>query len=308
MTKLTKDQLQLQVTIGSLTLKHPVMPASGTFGEEMAEVMDLNQLAAIVPKSITKHPRSGNAAPRVCEVAGGMLNAIGIQSKGIEHYLTHTLPFYRKYDVPVISSISAESIEEYAEMAEILSAEDLVKALELNISCPNLQNNGLAFGMDAETTYELVKAVRQVTELPLIVKLTPNVTSIQKIALAAERGGADGLNIGNTLLAMAIDVHTRRPKLGNVMGGMSGPAVKPVIVRMIYQAAQVTKLPIIGCGGIMTGEDAIEMMLAGASAVQVGTASFIRPTAMIEILDGICDYMLRYGIREIRELVGKVEV
>lgn len=301
---LSEADLRLDVNIGSLRLQNPVMPASGAFGEDMDEVIDFNELAAIVPKSITKEPRKGNKTPRVCETPAGMINSIGIQSKGLAYYLEHTLPYYRQYKIPLISSISADSFDEFAEMSETIGGTEGVAALELNISCPNLKGNGLAFGMDPEATFQLIRRVKEVTDKPIIAKLTPNVTSIQEIALAAERGGADGLNVANTILAMAIDIHTRRPKIGNVMGGLSGPAVKPIIVRMIYQVRQVSKLPIIGCGGVMNGEDAIEMLLAGASAVQVGTANFVQPTAMIDILREIKDYMLQYNIEDIRELIG----
>jgi dihydroorotate dehydrogenase (NAD+) catalytic subunit len=303
-----EEELNLEVEIGSLRLQNPIMPASGAFGEEMDQVMDFNRIGAIVPKSITKYPRKGNLTPRVCEVPAGMINSIGIQSKGIAYYLEKTIPYYEQYDVPLISSISAESIDEFVEMAEIIGKLEGVGALELNISCPNLKGNGLAFGMDPESTRALVLRVKEVTDKPIIAKLTPNVTSIQEIALAAEQGGADGLNVANTILAMAIDIHTRKPKIGNNMGGLSGPAVKPIIVRMIYQVRQVTALPIIGCGGVMNGEDAIEMILAGASAIQVGTASFIQPTAMIDILQEIKDYMMHYQIKKIKDLIGKVMV
>ncbi|TBL69367.1 dihydroorotate dehydrogenase [Paenibacillus thalictri] len=308
MSEFKEPKLNLEVRIGSLRLQNPIMPASGAFGEEMEDIVDFRQLAAFVPKSITKEPRKGNATPRVCEVPAGMINSIGIQSKGIEYYLANTLPYYRKYDIPLISSISADSVDEFAEMAEIISREQGVEALELNISCPNLKGNGLAFGMDPEATRSLVRKVKEVTDKPVIAKLSPNVTSIQEIAIAAQDGGADGLNVANTILAMAIDIHSRRPKIGNVMGGLSGPAVKPVIVRMIYQVSQVSHLPIIGCGGVMNGEDAIEMMLAGATAVQVGTASFINPTAMNDILRDMKNYMISHKITDIHDLIGKVEV
>lgn len=301
-----RNALNLQVCIGGLQLQNPVMPASGAFGEDMDEVMDFNQIAAIVPKSITKHPRKGNLTPRVCEVHGGMINSIGIQSKGIDYYLKNTLPYYKRYDIPLISSISADSIDEFAEMAAVIGKQEQVSAIELNISCPNLKGNGLAFGMDPEATRALVRQVKEATDKPVIAKLSPNVTSIQEIAIAAEQGGADGLNVANTILAMAIDIHTRKPKIGNVMGGLSGPAIKSIIVRMIYQVRQVTSLPIIGCGGVMNGEDAIEMLLAGATAVQVGTASFVHPTAMLDILEEIKDYMIKHRLQDINELIGKV--
>lgn len=305
---MSQDEFNLEVSIGRLKLPNPIMPASGAFGEDMDQVIDFDQLAAVVPKSITKYPRKGNRTPRVCEVTAGMINSIGIQSKGIDYYLTKTIPYYRQYHVPLISSISADSIDEFAEMAEIIGSLDEVAALELNISCPNLKGNGLAFGLDPETTRNLVRKVKEVTDKPLIAKLSPNVTSIQEIAVAAEQGGADGLNVANTILAMAIDIHTRRPKIGNVMGGLSGPAVKPIIIRMIYQVRQASSLPIIGCGGVMNGEDAIEMILAGATAVQIGTASFVHPTALTDTLEDIKAYMRKYQIKDIRELIGKVMV
>lgn len=298
--------LSLEVQIGSLHLKNPIMPASGTFGEELEHVIDFSKLGAIVPKSITMNPRKGNDTPRVCEVPAGIINSIGIESKGIHYYLENTIPFYKMYDVPLISSLSADSIDEFVELAEILGRSPEISGLELNISCPNLKGNGHAFGMDPEVTYKLVSRVREVTDKPIIAKLTPNVTSIQDIAVAAEQGGADALNVANTLLAMAIDIHTRKPKIGNVMGGLSGPAVKPIIVRMIYQVHQVSHLPIIGCGGVMNGEDAIELILAGATAVQVGTATFINPTTMLDVLQEIELYMVQHQIYDIKELIGQV--
>jgi dihydroorotate dehydrogenase (NAD+) catalytic subunit len=298
--------VNMSVDIGGLVLKNPIMPASGAFGPEMDKAIDFNLLGAIVPKSITMQPRAGNATPRVCETPGGMINSIGIQSKGIKYYMENYVPYYAQYDSPLIPSLSADSIDEFAEIAEIVTKSEHVDAIELNISCPNLKGNGLAFGMSADLTFDLVKKVRSVTDKPVISKLSPNVTSIQEIAIAADEGGSSSLNVANTLLAMAIDVHTRKPKIGNIMGGFSGPATKPVIIRMIYQVAQVTKLPIIGCGGVMTGEDAVEMLLAGATAVQVGTASFIQPDAMLRILAEMEEYMMQYQISDIRELVGQV--
>jgi dihydroorotate dehydrogenase (NAD+) catalytic subunit len=303
-----KTAVNMSVDIGGLILKNPVMPASGAFGPEMDKVIDFNRLGALVPKSITMLPRPGNATPRVCETPAGMINSIGIQSKGINYYMENIVPYYSKYDSPLISSLSADSIDEFAEIAEIVTSSKSVHAIELNISCPNLKGNGVAFGMDPDLTFELVKKVRSVTDKPIITKLTPNVTSIQEIALAAEKAGSDSLNVANTLLAMSIDVHTRKPKIGNIMGGLSGPGAKPVIIRMIYQVAQVVKIPIIGCGGVMTGEDAIEMILAGATAVQVGTASFIQPDAMLRILREMEAYLEQYQIDDIRELIGQVNI
>lgn len=296
-----------EVRIGTLTLKNPIMPASGTFGEEMARYINLNNLGAILPKSITKQERKGNATPRICETTAGMINSIGIQSKGLDYYQKVTVPFYSQYSTPLISSISADSIDEFAEMSSILAGMGEISALELNISCPNLKNNGLAFGMDEEITHQLVKSVRQVTDKPIITKLSPNVTSIERTALAAEAGGTDALTVANTFIAMAIDVHTRKPKIGNILGGISGPAIKPIVIRLIHQVFRAIKLPIIGCGGVMTGEDAIEMMLAGASAVQVGTANFIQPNAMQTIIKEIENYMDQYKIESLSEIIGNVQ-
>lgn len=302
------ENLKLDVNIGKLHLKNPIMPASGAFGFEMESLFDFNKLGAIVPKSITKYPRGGNATPRVCEVTSGMINSIGIQSKGLPYYLENILPKYEKYDTPVIASISADTVDEFAEMSEAIGNHPGVSGLELNISCPNLEGDGKSFGMDAELSYQLIKKVKEATDQPIIAKLTPNVTSIQEIALACEKAGADGLNVANTMIAMAIDIHTRKPKIGNVLGGFSGPAIKPIIVRMIYQVRNVTDLPIIGCGGVMNWEDAIEMILAGANAIQVGTASFIHPMAMMDILEGMKEYMIANQIQDINDLVGQVDV
>ena len=295
----------LAVRIGNLELKNPVMPASGAFGSEMESIINFNKLGAVVPKSITKYPRGGNPTPRVCEVNAGMINSIGIQSKGLDYYLKHIIPAYKIYDTPLIASISADSIDEFAEMAEIIGNTPGVSAIELNISCPNLKDDGKAYGMDADISHDLVKKVKEATDQTIITKLTPNVTSIQEIAIACEEAGSDGLNVANTILAMAIDIHTRKPKIGNVLGGISGPAIKPIIVRMIYQVRQVCSIPIVGCGGIMNADDAIEMMLAGATAVQVGTANFINPKVMIEIIEGIESYLKMYDIKDVKEIIGK---
>lgn len=305
---MTNNNVNLSVDIGGLKLQNPIMPASGAFGHEMEQSLDFNRLGALVPKSITKYPRGGNPTPRVCEVFGGMINSIGIQSKGLEYYLNELIPAYSKFEAPLIASISGDTIDEFAEMSEIIGGHPDVAGIELNISCPNLESDGKAFGMDADMSYELIQKAKSVTDVPIIAKLTPNVTSIQEIAIACEKAGADGLTVANTLLAMAIDIHTMKPKIGNVMGGISGPAIKPIIVRMIYQVHQVTNIPIIGCGGVMNADDAIEMIIAGATAVQVGTASFINPNSMIEIIDGIEAYMQNRGIQNIQELIGAVNV
>ncbi|GGE27519.1 dihydroorotate dehydrogenase [Pullulanibacillus camelliae] len=298
-------RINLKVQIGELLLQNPVMPASGAFGEGMDELVDFNQLGAVVPKSITRYPRGGNPTPRICETPSGMINSIGIQSKGLDDYLAHTIPYYSRYHVPLIPSISGDSIEEFVEMSRIIALEEAVAGLELNISCPNLKGNGLSFGMDEEVTYQLISEVRQVTTKPLLAKLTPNVTSIVDIAKSAVRAGADSLVVANTLLAMAIDTESWKPKIGNLMGGLSGPAVRPVIVRMVYQVAQAVDVPIIGCGGIMCGRDAIEMMLAGATAVQIGTASFLNPTAMLEIIEEIKAYLKEHQLEDIQQLIGQ---
>ncbi|WP_312093608.1 dihydroorotate dehydrogenase [Niallia sp.] len=299
----------LEVTLGKLHLKNPIMPASGTFAEQMTNYIDVNQLGAIIPKSITKHRRTGNPTPRICETkAGGMINSIGIQSEGLTYFKEKTIPFYASFSTPFIPSVSADSIEEFTEVCEELGEMDEVDAIELNISCPNLKNNGVAFGMDPSVSYELVNRVRKVIKKPIIPKLSPNVTSIAEIARACEAAGADILTVSNTFIAMSIDVHTRKPKISNVMGGYSGPAILPLVVRLVYQVHQATSLPIIGCGGVMTGEDAVELMLAGASAVQIGTASFVDPEAMITIREEIEDYMKLHGIKDIQEIIGGVMV
>jgi dihydroorotate dehydrogenase (NAD+) catalytic subunit len=302
------SDINLEVNIGKLKLKNPIMPASGTFGHEMKSILDFEKIGAIVPKSITKYPRPGNSRPRVCEVRGGMINSIGIQSKGLEYYKNTLLPEYEEFNTPIIASISADSIDEFVEMSVEIGNIESVKALELNISCPNLENDGKAFGMEADTSFELIQKIKDNIEIPVIPKLTPNVTSIQEIAIACEEAGADGLNVANTLLAMSIDINSRKPKIGNIMGGLSGPLIKPVIIRMIYQTSQVTNIPIIGCGGVMNGEDAIEMLLAGANAVQVGTANFINPKAMLDTISELEEYMVKNNIFDVRDLIGKVEI
>lgn len=300
--------IDLSVKIGSLTLQNPVMPASGTFGPELAPLLDINRLGALVPKSVTLSARDGNQTPRICETDGGMINSIGIQSKGIEHYMANILPSYHDFDPPLIASISGETIEEFEQLAARLDKQPDVAALELNISCPNLRDNGQAFGMSAETTFNLLRQVRAATGKPLIAKLTPNVTRIQDIARAAEQGGADALTVANTFLAMAIDSETRKPCIGNVMGGLSGAAVKPLVVRLIFQVHQATSLPIIGSGGVMNGRDAIEMMLAGASAIQIGTATFVQPNAMNTIINEITDYLECHHIDAVTDLIGQVDL
>lgn len=302
------SKVDLSVQIGKLKLANPVMPASGTFGEETSNFIDLNRLGAIVPKSITLNPRQGNKPPRVVETASGLINAVGIQNKGVHDFIENVLPFYEKYTSPIIVSVSAYSSEEFIKMVELLNPHDSVSALELNISCPNLAAGGKSFGMSCEDTYGIVKSVREHTDKVIIPKLTPNVNDIASIALSAEEAGADGISLTNTYTAMAIDIHTRRPKLGNVIGGLSGPAIKPISLRMVWQVAQKVRIPVIGLGGISTWEDAVEFLLAGASAIQVGTYNFPNPHAMIEVIDGIEKYMLKNKMSSLEDLVGKVVI
>lgn len=296
---------RLAVRVGTLALRNPVMPASGCFAIEYAEALDLERLGALVIKSVSPKARAGNPTPRVAEVPGGMLNSIGIPSKGLAYYRRHVLPAYAGHDTPVVVSISADTVDEFAEAAAELSLPQ-VSAIEANISCPNLEADGMAFAMAAETTYRAVDAMRRRTRLPLWAKLTPNASPIAAVARAAEDAGADAIVMGNTLLGMSIDVHTRRPVLGTVMGGLSGPAIKPVAVRMVHQCHRSVRIPIIGCGGIGSAEDVVEFMLAGATAVQVGTASFIDPGAMQKIVEGLESYCEAHGVAAIGDLIGQV--
>jgi dihydroorotate dehydrogenase (NAD+) catalytic subunit len=302
-----KGMVDLSVKIGSLTLANPVMPGSGTIAEAIASVIDIDRLGAIVTKTITPDIRVGNPQPRVTEVTGAMLASIGIPSKGPDHYLTETLPFYARFHPPVIASISADSAKKFAALAERLSVPG-VAAIEANISCPNLEANGRAFGMNAMDTEMVVRQMKSATSLPVWAKLTPNVGDITEIARAAEAGGADALVVANALLGMAIDAETFRPRLGNLMGGLTGAAVKPVILRMVYQCARAVTLPVIGCGGIFSVEDAVEYMLAGATAVQVGTANFIHPTTMIDIIEALPKFLARHGLVAADRLTGAMRV
>ncbi len=296
----------LAVRIGALRLRNPIMPASGTFAEGLASVMDVTCLGAVVTKTITKELRAGNRLPRVAEVRDGMLNSIGIPSKGIDYFLSKTLPFYRALDVPLIVSVSAPTVTGFVEIAGALSVPG-VTAIEANISCPNLEEDGRAFAMEQRSTDTVVAALRRATSLPLWAKLTPNTGDIAAVARAAEDAGADALVVANTILAMAIDVETRRPRLGNIMGGLSGPAVKPIVVRMTYQCARAVGIPVIGCGGIATVEDAVEYLLAGATAVQVGTATFLEPSVMRKIIGDLDSWCEKRGIERVGDLVGAVK-
>ena len=293
----------LSVTIGSLTLRNPVMPASGTFAEGLAQAVDLNRLGALVTKTITRETRAGNPLPRVAEVPGGMLNAIGIPSKGVPYFLEHTLPLYRQWSPPLIVSISAPTAEGFARLAAEISVPG-VAAIEANISCPNIEEDGKAFAMRAKSTETVMRALRAATNLPVWVKLTPNTGEIAEVARAAAGEGADALVVANTILAMAIDLQTMQPRLGNVMGGLSGPAVKPIVLRQVYQCARAVATPIIGCGGISTAADAAEYMLAGAAAVQVGTATFLRPGAMTAIVEGLAQFCRARSFARVSDLTG----
>lgn len=301
--------LSLEINVAGIRMKNPVMTASGTFGygNEYSDFIDLSQLGATVVKGITSVPWPGNPMERIAETPSGMLNAIGLQNVGVDGFIEKKLPYLRKFDVPVIVNICGERREEYEEVTEKLNLTDGVAAVELNISCPNLHCGGMSFGVDPELTYQLVKAVREKTALPLLVKLSPNVTDITAIAAAAEDAGADGLSVINTVLGMAIDVNTRQPMLQNVTGGLSGPAIKPIALRMVWQVYNAVKIPIVGMGGIMTSEDALEFFIAGASAVAVGTANFVNPRSPLDIIHGICTYLEQNGIGSIEDLVGSLQ-
>ena len=297
--------LDLTTKIGSLTLKNPIMPASGTFSEDLAQIFDLDVLGAHVTKTITREKRNGNPTPRVCEVRGSMLNSIGIPSKGVDAFIENVIPFYAKYDAPLVVSISAGSADEFVTLCEEVSIAG-VDAIEVNISCPNIEEDGKAFAMRPSTTEMVMKRLRNATDLPLWAKLTPNTGETTEVAKAAEAAGADALVVSNTLLAMAIDIKTRKPKLGNLMGGLSGPAFKPIALRMAFQCAKSVDIPVIGCGGIATIEDVIEYLIAGASAVQIGTATFIEPKIMVRLIDELPNYLKSQDLNSVSELIGSV--
>ena len=301
-----KSDAAMMVEIAGLKMKNPVMTASGTFGygEEYADYVDLNQLGGIVVKGLSLKPRLGNPPPRIMETSGGMLNAVGLQNVGVDVFIREKLPFLRKYDVAVIANIYGESYLEYAQVAKKLSQVQGVHALEVNVSCPNVKKGGLSFGSDPKEAAEVTRRVKDETCLPVIVKLTPNVTDIASIAQAVENAGADAVSMINTLTGMSIDLQTRTPHLKNITGGLSGPAIKPVALRMVWQVAQCVSIPVIGIGGIMTAEDALEFMIAGAQAVQIGTANFINPCATIEIIDGMRSYLNDNKIKNIKDIVG----
>lgn len=298
---------RLNVSLPGLDLKNPVMPASGCFGfgKEYAEFFDLSKLGAIMIKATTAKPRFGNPTPRVAETPAGMLNAIGLQNPGIEKVMEEELPWLEKYDVPIIANVAGSTIEEYVQVAQTISKAPNVQALELNISCPNVKHGGIAFGTDPTVALEVTKQVKSVSRVPVYVKLSPNVTDIKSIAIAVESGGADGITMINTLTGMRIDLQTKRPLLANVTGGLSGPAIKPIALRMIYEVSQTIDLPIIGMGGIQSAEDALEFFYAGASAVAIGTANFIDPYVCPTIINDLEKWLERMGIEHISELVGR---
>jgi dihydroorotate dehydrogenase (NAD+) catalytic subunit len=296
-----------RVRIGALILKNPVMPASGCFAHEYAQAMDLGRLGALVTKSVTPKRRIGNPVPRVAETDGGMLNSIGIPSSGLLYYVDEIVPRYAGVAAPLVASVSADTVEEFAAACEALSLPG-VAAIEANISCPNIEADGRAFAMSPKDTHRAIVEIKRCARVPIWAKLTPNVADIAEIARAAEEAGADALVVANTILGMAIDTATRKPKLGNVMGGLSGPAIRPIIVRMVFQCARAVRIPVIGCGGIMSAEDAVEHLLAGAAAVQVGTASFLDPAAMIRIIDGLVEYCERHGVERVADLTGGVRI
>lgn len=301
--------IDTSVDIAGLRLKNPVIAASGTFGfgREYSKYFDLSRIGGIAVKGLTLKEQQGNPPPRVTETPSGMLNAIGLQNPGVEAFIRDEIPFLRWYDTAIIANIAGKTADDYREMCRILSDAD-IDAIELNISCPNVKAGGLAFGATPEGVLSIVGAVRPLCKKPLIVKLSPNVASIKDVAAAAEAGGADAVSLINTLLGMQIDIYKRRPILKNNTGGLSGPAVRPVAVRMTYEAARVVNIPVIGMGGITCGADAAEFLLAGASAVMVGTASFTNPTACADVADGITEYMLRTGAKSLKDIVGKLKV
>jgi dihydroorotate dehydrogenase (NAD+) catalytic subunit len=300
------EQPDLTVNIGPLQLPNPVMTASGTFGygREYEPFADVAGLGAVVVKGISIKPRAGNPPPRICETACGMLNAIGLENCGVEAFINDKMPYLRQRQCRVIVNILGDTVEEYCLLVERLGEVEGVSGVELNISCPNVKKGGVAFGSDATMAYKLTSTVRAKCNLPMIVKLSPNVSDIGAMACAVEEGGADAVSLINTLIGMAISVQTRRPVLANTFGGLSGPAIKPVALRMVYQTADRVKIPVIGIGGISTWEDAMEFVLAGASAIQVGTANFVNPKAVDEIRAGLSNYLVAEGITSIRELIG----
>ncbi len=305
---MNNQSLNTEVTIAGVTFKNPVMTASGTFGSgmEYGEFVDLNQLGAVVTKGVANVPWPGNPTPRVAETYGGMLNAIGLQNPGIDVFIERDLAFLKQFDTKVIVNVCGKSVEDYLEVVERLADTDAAM-LEINVSCPNVKEGAIAFGQKADALFHITEEIKKKAKQPVIMKLSPNVTDITEMARAAEAAGADALSMINTITGMKIDIHRKTFALANKTGGMSGPAIKPVAVRMVYQTAQAVKIPIIGMGGIANGEDAIEFLLAGATAVSVGAMNFVNPYTTIETVKGIEDYMVRYGVKDVKELIGAVK-
>lgn len=296
----------LHVTIGKVTLKNPVIVSSGTFGfgEEFEDFFDLNQLGAVVSKGISLKPMIGNPPPRIFETEGGLINSIGLQNPGFQEFLKNKLPYYRHLKTKLIINFFGNTQKEYVELARRFDGIPGISGLEMNISCPNVKRDGIIFGVNPQMAFDLVRSVRKVTTLTLIVKLSPNVTDIALMARSAEEGGADAVSLVNTFRAMAINIHSKKPELGNIIGGLSGPAIKPIALRMVWEVHQAVKVPIIGMGGIMKAEDAIEFILAGASAIQIGTANLVNPRAGIEVIQGFRKYLVQNNIDRIQELIG----
>lgn len=301
--------MNTQVTIAGVTFKNPVMTASGTFGSgmEYSEFVDLNKLGAVVTKGVANVPWPGNPTPRVAEVYGGMLNAIGLQNPGIDVFMERDIPFLKQYDTKIIVNVCGKTVEDYVEVVERLGEEEAVSMLEINVSCPNVKEGAIAFGQKADALYQITKEIKAKAKQPIIMKLSPNVTDITEMAKAAEAAGADALSMINTITGMKIDIHKRKFALANRTGGMSGPVIKPVAVRMVYQAAHAVKIPIIGMGGIATAEDAIEFLLAGASAVSIGAMNFVNPYTTVEVVEGIENYMKQYAVENVTDLIGAVQ-
>ena len=301
--------MDLSVRIGTLTLKNPLIAASGCFGYgvEYADVVDLSSLGAVVSKGLFLKGREGHPAPRIVETPAGMLNAIGLQGIGAQRFVDEKLPELRARGATVIVNVCGTTLDEYVEVSRIMSDAGGVAAIELNISCPNIKEGGIQFGCSLNGTYDVVSAVRKVTRLPVIPKLTPNVTDVASFARAAEEAGADAVSLVNTFLAMVIDVETRRPRISNIVGGLSGPAIRPIAVRMVYECRQAVKIPILGMGGIASARDALEFIIAGATAVQIGTANFVDPFIWPKLLDGIRDYMQRHSLTRIADIVGTID-
>lgn len=301
--------MNTKVTLAGVTFKNPVMTASGTFGSgmEYSEFVDLNRLGAVVTKGVANVPWPGNPTPRVAEVYGGMLNAIGLQNPGIDVFMERDIPFLKQYDTKIIVNVCGKTVEDYVEVVERLGEAAAVSMLEINVSCPNVKEGAIAFGQKADALFGITREIKKHAKQPVIMKLSPNVTDITEMAKAAEAAGADALSLINTITGMKIDIHRRRFALANKTGGMSGPAIKPVALRMVYQAAHAVKIPVIGMGGIATAEDAIEFLLAGASAVSIGAMNFVNPYATREVIEGIEAYMKRYNIENITELIGAVQ-